>query len=198
MATHVRRRRRVPSSLLPRVTPRSPLRDLTRAEHEAVDRLYSRFDLSQAAGYRAFLAAQASAFLAIEAALDSAGAADFVEDWPERRRSELLKADLAELCIDPPRGEAPPLPSEADLLGGIYVLEGSRLGGALLSSRLPAGTPARFLAARSRPGAWRKLLILRDRKLERAEAREAAAEAARAAFRCFEQSALTQLEPSPA
>ena len=129
------------------MTPRSPLRDLTRAEHEAVDRLHTRFDLSQAAGYRAFLSAQASAFLAIEAALYSAGAADLVEDWPERRRSELLKADLAELGINPPRGQAPPLPFEADLLGGIYVLEGSRLGGAVLSSRHPAGAPSRFLAA---------------------------------------------------
>ena len=44
------------------------------------------------------------------------------------------------------------------LLGGLYVIEGSRLGGALLKRGLPAGTSARFLNAPAEPGAWRRLI----------------------------------------
>lgn len=176
--------------------PRSPLRDLTRAEHEEVDKLYSRFDISQAAGYRSFLSAQASAHLAIEGALDAAGAANVLEDWPGRRRGELVRADLAELGIEA-RGRAapPPLRTDAEILGAVYVLEGSRLGGAVLSTRLSDGAPARFLTAPSRAGAWRKLLVLLDRRLDGPPAMQAAAGAARACFRCYAQAASLELEP---
>lgn len=174
---------------------RSRLREATRAEHAAVDALFSRFDLSQAAGYRSFLRATASAHLGIEAALDAAGAARLVADWPERRRGDLLRADLADLGIKAGEGIAPPaFSSEAEVLGGIYVVEGSRLGGALLSSRIAPGTPARFLTAPARPGAWRNLLVLLDRHLDDPAQLELAVSAARACFRRFERAAISEME----
>ena len=179
------------------VTPLSPLRSLTRDEHAAVDLLYSRFDLSETAGYRAFLEAQASAHLVIEDAIDSAGSRNVVRDWAERRRAPHLRADLADLGVRAPSPAAAPpqLRTEAALLGAIYVLEGSRLGGAVLAPRVKAGLPVRFLTARPAPGAWRSLLALLDDRLASAATMERAAETARACFRCFEQTAILQLEP---
>lgn len=178
------------------MTPRSQLREQTRPEHEAVDRLFSRFDLAQTAGYRSFLCALARAHLGIEEGLDAAGAASLVADWPERRRADLLRADLADLGIEAPRSAGTPsLATEAEMLGAIYVIEGSRLGGAVLSSRLAGEAPARFLAARARPGAWRQLLALLDARLDDPASLGSAVAAARACFRCFERSAVTQMEP---
>ena len=140
--------------------------------------------------------AQASAHLGVESALDEAGAAAVLPDWPERRRADLVRADLAELGAELPRpAAAPEFRNEAQLLGGIYVLEGSRLGGSVLSSRIAAGAPARFLRADAKPGAWRNLLILLADRLKGDPDLEMAAAAARACFACFEQAALLELEP---
>src|SRR5689334_6570101 len=107
------------------------LRDATAAAHDEVDALFSRVDLTNAAGYRAFLSAQAFAHLAVEAALDAAGAERVIADWPERRRAALLRADLAELGIAAEQGSPPSLSGAASIAGAAYVLEGSRLGGAM-------------------------------------------------------------------
>lgn len=175
---------------------RSRLRAATRTEHAAIDQLFSRFDLSQAAGYRSFLGAVAAAHTGIEDALDAAGAADLLDDWSERRRTHLLRADLADLDIKIGGVIAPSdFSTEAQVLGGIYVLEGSRLGGALLSSRLAPGTPARFLTAAARPGAWRNLLLLLDHRLDTPAELDLAVGAARACFRQFERAAISETEP---
>ena len=183
------------SAVLP-LRPRSPLRDLTRAEHAEVDELFSLFDISKDAGYRAFLSALSSAHLSIEAALDAAGAASIVDDWSARRRGHLVRADLADLGLEAghPAGP-PPLRTDAEMLGAIYVLEGSRLGGAVLATRLANGAPARFLTAPSRPGAWRDLLMLLNDRLEGSAERDVAAGTARACFRCFAEAASLELEP---
>lgn len=171
------------------------LRSATSAEHAEVDRLFSAFDLSQPAGYRAFLAAQAPAYLGIERSLDSAGAGRLVDDWPQRQRAALLHADLEDLGMEP-RAEAAVLRFSSDpaLLGGVYVLEGSRLGGALLARSIPPGAPARFLRAPAPPGAWRSLLRVLDDRLRSPSDLELAVDAARASFGCFAQAAAQQLE----
>ena len=178
------------------MTPRTRLRAETRIEHASVDKLYSRFDLSSPEGYRALLAAQAAAFLPIEDALDAAGAGRLLEDWPRRRRADQLSADLAELGVPCPAPLVPPhFATDFELLGGLYVLEGSRLGGSILSSRVPPGAPSRFLRAEGGAGAWRSLLALLDVCLDRPLALDAAVAAARATFRCFERSARFVMEP---
>lgn len=166
---------------------RFALKAATAREHERVDRLFSRLDLAQEADYRLFLTAQASAHLPVEAALDAAGAQRLVEDWPARRRSHLLLADLGDLELQaPPPVDAPEFAGDAAMLGAIYVLEGSRLGGAMLKRSLPDIAPKRFLDAPLPPGSWRKLLETLDHFLYETPAIESASETARQVFQRFE------------
>jgi heme oxygenase len=111
-------------------------------------------------------------------------------DWPQRRRSELLLADLAELSLPaPPPLPQPDLTSTASLLGAVYVLEGSRLGGVYLERSLPGEMPRRFLAALQARGAWRDLLTLLDQELSQAQALDEATDSAIRVFRLFEAAA---------
>lgn len=178
------------------MSARAFLRSATADGHERVDHLFSRFDLSSPAGYCRFLRAQARAFLPIEAELDGAGAAALIPDWTERRRSDLLRADLAALSVTLPEPFRPHLfiQDKAPLLGAAYVLEGSRLGGALLKRSVAAGLPSRFLDSRQSAGSWRNFLKLLDTFLLRQDDLEAAAEAARQVFTRFEWAAKRELE----
>lgn len=171
------------------------LRADTHSEHVRTEAVYGAFDLGTRDGYAQFLIAQASAFIAVERALDAAGAAERVADWSGRRRSALLLADLAELDAGEVRLQ-PSLDfdSEAKLLGGIYVLEGSRLGGKVVRSQLPEGLPVRFLGADGEHGAWRSFLQSLDVRLSDQHALRSAVESARGVFRSFEQSARETLE----
>jgi len=118
------------------------LRRATSAAHARLDDLFSRFDLSIASGYVAFLCAQAPAFLAVERALDDAGASALIDGWTLRRRSDALRKDLADLGQTLPPGlPAPVVVTEPQILGAAYVLEGSRLGGAILARQVSSGLP---------------------------------------------------------
>jgi heme oxygenase len=181
------------------VSARAALRAATLADHERVDSLFSAFELGDAAGYRLFLAAQAAAHLPVEQALEAAGVAELLPDWPARRRSHLLEADLAELGLEVPDPlQPPPLPDTPAVLGAVYVIEGSRLGGAVLKRSLPAGAPKRFLAAEQAPGAWRKLLAKLDESLYEPALVEAASQTARLIFRRFEAAGRRYLETARA
>jgi heme oxygenase (biliverdin-IX-beta and delta-forming) len=177
------------------VSARSALRAGTAAEHDRVDRLFSRLDLRCEEDYRRFLLAQAAAFLPIEERLDDAGSIEFVPDWMARRRAHLLRADLAALGADEPvRIPSPPLESPAARLGAIYVLEGSRLGGAVLKRGLAETSPRSFLAAPQNQGSWRKLLESLDMFLYRSDLLEAATAAAKEVFQNFEAGGQLYLE----
>lgn len=172
------------------------LRASTADAHERVDAAFSRFDLASEDGYRRFLLAQAEAFLPVEAALDSAGAETILPDWPQRRRGDLLRADLADLNVTAPELFPGPsfLSGEAPMLGAIYVLEGSRLGGAVLKQAVPSHFPRRFLEARQAAGSWRSLLRTLDSILTRPGDLEAAVAAAKEVFARFEQGAKAHME----
>lgn len=181
------------------MTPRSLIRDRTRACHATVDSLFSRFTLALPTGYQSLLVAQARAYPSIENALDMAGAASILADWRGRRRSDFLLADLADLHIPAPPTIAPPIfDDESKILGGIYVLEGSRLGGAILAKQIPSSAPRQFLTAPTVAGAWRAFLTLLDARLDHEPALAAAIETAKACFRCFETAGRLELEPTVA
>ncbi|HEX8534793.1 MAG TPA: biliverdin-producing heme oxygenase [Allosphingosinicella sp.] len=181
------------------MSARAALRAATSEDHERVDRLFSRFDLGSPDGYRLFLTAQAAAHVPIEAALDAAGAEALLPDWRARRRSHLIEADLAELgCTLPDPVELPVLADTAAIMGALYVLEGSRLGGAVLKRELAPHAPMRFLAAEQAPGAWRKLLAKLDESLYQPALVEAASQTARLVFRRFEIAARRHLESAQA
>lgn len=168
------------------------LRESTRPDHDRVDAAFARFDLGDPVDYREFLLAQASALLPIEAALTAAGVQEVVCDWPQRQRASRILADLAGLGLGTPRAlEAPQLGSTAQMLGALYVVEGSRLGGAMLARRVPAHLPCRFLSD-SDSSRWRSLVALIDHELASPAGQAAALASARAAFALFEAAAHAQ------
>lgn len=170
------------------------LRRATAAAHDEVDAIFSRADLSSASGYRAFLSAQARAHLSVEAALEMAGVERVIADWPERRRAALLRADLEDLGEAADLGAAPAFTDPAELAGAAYVLEGSRLGGALLKRSVADGLPTRFLDAPARAGAWRALLLRLDEVLAEQADLDRAVTAARAVFTLFARAGRATLD----
>ncbi|MBC3943268.1 biliverdin-producing heme oxygenase [Sphingomonas albertensis] len=136
------------------------LRAATASDHDAVDAGFGRYDLSDADGYRAFLIAHARALPAVEAWLE--GIPDLAA---VRSRSEALAADLAALGEEMPAPMAFDLaPSEAAGWGAMYVVEGSRLGGIMLSRSVPDDMPSAYLGAKHLSGEWRALLAAIDRQ----------------------------------
>lgn len=123
--------------------PREILKAQTRVAHERVDRAFSRFDLSHPIGYRCFLETHYTVLPACERVLALSNAATLLPDWPTRVRTRALEHDLMALGVDtaPDMTYAEPL-AFAAAFGMMYVLEGSRLGGAILASRLPANSDA--------------------------------------------------------
>ncbi len=186
--------------------PRNPgaarleLRDATAEDHATVDEAYSRFDLSELAGYRTFLRAQHACLEPLEAALTAAGAERLLPAWPSRRRTGLLKQDLKDLGVrieaEPTLAVLPDLSEPAGVLGAIYVLEGSRFGGSVLARRVRPGAPSRFLGAGTEPQAWRTLVAALDHHLGDEPALATAAACASAVFAAFASAARRQLEPA--
>jgi heme oxygenase len=168
------------------LTIASILRTRTRREHVRTEAIFSDFDLQSRVGYARFLIAQASASLAVEQSLESAGVTDVVADWPERRRGHLLRDDLAQLDVGGVKLQPPTsFGSSAEIMGAVYVLEGSRLGGKVLRKQVFGTAPTRFLGADSRPGAWRDFLASLDRGLSGERDIRLAVAAARGVFAKF-------------
>ena len=152
-----------------------------------------------------FLAFQEEA----ERALNTAPAltAEAVPDWAQRRRAHLARADLETLGAPErqfPRapGRLPQVTSTDQVLGIVYVLEGSTLGGAYLLKQLaPLGISAAhggsYLASygSDRGKMWQRFLFTLEEahlRQARAEAIAATAIATFAAARYY----LTEAEPA--
>lgn len=148
-----------PATRMPAATH---LRSVTGPSHDIVDSAFSGYDLAVPRDYGRFLLAHAEATAAVEGVLSQDAA---LPRW--RPRLTLLLSDLAALGLSPrPPLRFDPDPRPAARLGALYVLEGSRLGGALLEKRVFAGAPRAFLSAWHEPGEWRSfLLTLEDRAL---------------------------------
>jgi heme oxygenase len=140
------------------MTPVARLRAATSPSHEMVDAAFGGHDLATADDYARFLMAHALALPAVERRL--AGEAD-LPAW--RERTTLLAADLADLghAVPPPLTFT--LPDRPGASWGVlYVTEGSRLGGIMLSRSVAAELPSRYLAAKHQSGEWRALLTAID------------------------------------
>ena len=173
------------------MTVRTRLRAATHEAHERVDAAFASYDLANRAAYGEFLRGHAAAFMPIERSLELAGAATIAERWGEHRRGPLLAQDLAALgLVAPPPIAAPDFGDPARLVGGLYVLEGSRLGGAVLRRCVPADAPAAFLSAPQSPGHWTRFVAIIERLLYSPQRLDAAIGAALDTFACFEQAAL--------
>ncbi|URW76403.1 biliverdin-producing heme oxygenase [Sphingomonas donggukensis] len=173
---------------------RTHLKSATAAWHDRVEAAFGRADLGTRSGYAAFLRAQAAAHLPVEAALEAAGVRGVLPDWDRRTRAAALRADLTELGVAaPPLLAAPAIAGTAQILGSVYVLEGSRLGGAMLKRGVPAELPQRFLGSVDSK-LWRDLLALLDIHLPDPEDRDDAVAAAIAVFRTFEHAGTAYLK----
>ncbi|MBF0876491.1 biliverdin-producing heme oxygenase [Gluconobacter cerevisiae] len=143
------------------------LRRVSRQAHETVDEAFSRFDLADRESYGAFLTAHAGALLTAEAYL--ARHADAVPAW--RSRSELLKDDLRHMELEIPSARQDVFPErDGTALGVLYVLEGSRLGGRVLSARVAQGLPRAYLSAFHQKGEWPEFLAHLERSLNESDA----------------------------
>lgn len=121
----------------------SLLRRATAAQHArldgALDFAPERLDRAR---YTRFLRATAELVLPLEEALAALPAFNArLPDAARRRKRALLEADLAALGADAPLAPAavPAIGDEAAAFGAAYVLEGSMLGGAVLSRSLGPG-----------------------------------------------------------
>jgi heme oxygenase len=160
------------------------LRASTRADHEQVDALFGSFDLGAAPSYGMMLRAHARALLPAEDWMANGA----VPLWEPRGAA--LKADLDALGLAVPDAEPLHWPADdAAYWGTAYVLEGSRLGGAMIARGLAADMPRAYLGQVHAPGHWRAFLGALD---ERAGTNGAMwrADAVAAAQRAFETFAL--------
>jgi heme oxygenase len=142
---------------------RFALKAATAEAHERVEgvvRAAGMFDTLD--GYRRYVAATWALRTRFEGLLDMNGAAAIWPLWPTRRIAHLAEQDMADLGILPrPEEFAPSTLSSGELLGVLYVLEGSSLGARLLLrsvSRLglSADNGARHLHAQAgEASAWR-------------------------------------------
>lgn len=163
------------------------LRASTRDWHTRVDAAYARFTLAERASYRDFLTAHARALIPLEDWIDGAR---LLPDW--RGRSAAVADDLATLAAPPPPCPRIAWPdNEAARWGALYVLEGSRMGAAVLARAVGPDLPTGYLNASAPPGLWRNLV----QALERAAAsggplwREQALTGAMRAFALFDSAA---------
>ena len=171
------------------MTAREQLKAATQAAHDRVDAAFDH-DLANPITYVAFLTAQAAAYFPVEQALTDGGAARLIENWDEARRAPLLTADLATLdCVPSDPISPPEYRGEAAVVGGLYVLEGSRMGAAVLRRRVLPGLPIAFLSARAEPGSWTRFIASLDQLLYSPQRLDAAIQAASATFACFERAA---------
>lgn len=174
------------------------LRQHTRETHERVEASIGLLDPELTAdSLRDRLARLAGFWAGAERAVDDwaskhAVAAEQLH-WSRRRRVEILRDDLARLGMS--RHAIAVLPvtatgpcTDAEVLGWLYVAEGSTLGGAVIDRRLAPGSPmARVRALRPYSEGpapmWREYLgYLRDWVGDDAERRDAVVTAGQASF----------------
>ncbi len=115
----------------------------TAAQHseaeEAVDRLNP---FASTERYRRFILNNLAFYRALEGWAEACGVRSLLDDWPERRKQDVLVADAQALAAFPDEvpetlhGIMPAAPaSQAILLGALYVTEGATLGAAVLANR---------------------------------------------------------------
>ena len=165
---------------------RQILRVATTADHRVLDALGTKFDLASRSGYAAFLSAHASLIPALENLLDKG---PVPPRWPQRRRAGALAEDLAALGRTLPEpADVPDLASPAQRIGALYVLEGSRLGGAILLRHVTTAqpdAPVAFLDHRSGERCWATFVEWLDGLDCGSDEQRAAIEGARLTFAAF-------------
>ncbi len=174
---------------------RSVLRKATSGDHARLDALFGRCDLQSLAGYRSFLEAHAMAVLPLEAALVRSGVERQFPDWPARSRGRALSADMTRLGIRIRVFPSLPRLDPEDILGTMYVLEGSRLGARFLLAQVqkspdPAvASTIAYLSHGAGDQLWRSFLGLLEQYAAKLDDSAKVIAAARWTFSLFELAA---------
>ena len=143
--------------------------DKAHAKVESIVQSAGMFDSVD--GYRRYVAATLAMRQRFEGMLDAAGASDLWPAWPGRRIAHLAAKDLADLGgspFEPVHRSVKFRQTPGELLGVLYVLEGSSLGARILvrlvgSLGLSGEHGARHLHAQAGDaGAWRSFLDVLD------------------------------------
>jgi len=118
------------------------VRRATAAAHAGLDAMLRDAGcFTSVQGYRRYLGAVAPVYAALEATLDTAGAARLLPDWPRRRKVGLIHAELrgmgAALDTLDRRVSVAAIGAcdTGDIFGALYVLEGATLGARCLPAR---------------------------------------------------------------
>lgn len=172
-------------------SPLSSLRAATHERHERIDRLMDVGRMADRQRYRRVL----QVFDLFLAGWEQAVAAALPESWgawlQARSRRAFLRRDLHALAVPPlaRRFEFPPLAGPDAAWGSLYVMEGSALGGQVITRALAASGlgpdtgAAYFHGFGAETGAmWREFRALLDRELDAPERVERACAAARDTF----------------
>lgn len=170
---------------------RSRLRVRTAALHARLDRIIEASCLGEPLDLRRLLTIHHAALAAIVPALEDAGAARLFPGWEGRSRLLALETDIAELRTDPPRCLSIKVlfPSEQEVWGALYAVEGSRLGNQVPLRRMAEHNSGlerratRFLAHRAEEDvAWPRLVVQLEALDYRDEDFEAATRGAERVF----------------
>lgn len=150
---------------------RFALKRATDAAHVRVEGIVQAAGMfSSIEGYRRYLAGSYAARARLEHRLDAAGAERLWAEWPRRRVAHLIAADIDDLggvALVSSGMSSLPL-TDAELLGVLYVLEGSSLGARVLVNiakglGLSAAYGARHLFHQAGDAAsWRNFVSLID------------------------------------
>ena len=127
---------------------RQRLREATADQHAELDAAMGRLELRERAGYLQFLQMNAAALLPLEAALTHAGASAILPDWMARKRAGAIASDINRLSGRLRTLQRPALAGE-EVLGALYVLEGSRLGAKFLIRDVASSIDPAVLCATS-------------------------------------------------
>lgn len=170
------------------------LRAATADLHAQVDSRFSGKFSEDSKAYGHFLAALAEGVIPLERALEAEGIERLLPDWPERRRTTMLLADLEALGVPVPAGRAmPEVGGEARQFGIAYVLEGSRLGGKLLLRQVLAHrdekvrAATRYLSHGTDRDLWPSFVKRLDASAAVSQAPDEAVAGARLAFALFSE-----------
>jgi heme oxygenase len=126
---------------------RDLIRDATHLSHSRLDAATNWVDLGRPHYYAGFLRGQAEALLPLESALEQNGIEDILPDWPQRARTPALEHDLSALDTDCDPLPVPDLHGTAEMLGIVYVLEGTRMKARIILSRLADQPDSSILGA---------------------------------------------------
>lgn len=166
---------------------RDRLRAATAYDHTVLDAKVAGWRIETPLGYGAFLSASAMALAPLELALERAGVADWLPDWPKRVRRTALARDLAELGLEAPPFRVAVVPSRDFAVGLLYTLEGSRLGARFLVRQVRAaghGLPLNYLTQGEGNDLWRTFLAWLEKPNVGMRTDEVEA-GARYGFQCF-------------